>query len=65
MVVQIALALLAGIFVGALFGIIQVPIPAPPNLAGVLGIAGILLGYKGVEWLNLQVDIVELITNVL
>jgi XapX domain-containing protein len=59
---QLILALLTGIFAGALFSVIQIPIPAPPNLPGVLGIVGIFLGYKGVEWLGVRIDIVEVFT---
>jgi XapX domain-containing protein len=59
---QLVLALLTGIFAGALFSVIQIPIPAPPNLPGVLGIVGIFLGYKGVEWLGVRIDIVEVFT---
>lgn len=40
------LALLTGILLGAVFAYIQVPIPAPPELPGVLGIVGIYVGYK-------------------
>ncbi|MFB6206200.1 MAG: XapX domain-containing protein [Haloglomus sp.] len=43
------LALLTGLLTGALFSYLQVPIPAPPNVAGILGIVGIYLGYKLVE----------------
>lgn len=56
---QLVLALLTGIFAGALFSVIQIPIPAPPNLPGVLGIVGSFLGYKGVEWIGVRIDIVE------
>lgn len=60
----LVLALLTGIFAGALFSVIQVPIPAPPNLPGVLGIIGIFLGYNGVEWTGMQVDLFGLISAV-
>ena len=36
---------LAGIFVGALFTLLKLPIPAPPVLSGVLGIFGVWLGH--------------------
>ena len=42
---EIALALLAGLVVGLLFGKLKLPIPAPPTLSGILGIIGIFLGY--------------------
>ena len=60
---QLALALLAGVFAGALFGIIKIPIPAPPNLAGILGIIGIYLGYKGVEWIGFRIDVSKVLTS--
>lgn len=58
---QLVLALLTGIFAGALFSVTQIPIPAPPNLPGILGIVGIFLGYKGIEWVGVQIDIVEMV----
>ncbi len=61
---ELVLAMLTGIFAGALFSVIQIPIPAPPNLPGVLGIAGIFLGYKGVQWVGVHVDILEVLTTV-
>ena len=38
------LALIVGLIVGALFKFLKLPLPAPPVLAGVLGIVGIFLG---------------------
>lgn len=63
MVTQLGLALLAGLLAGGLFSLIQIPIPAPPNLSGVLGIVGIFLGYRIVEYLGVHVDVLEIITN--
>ncbi|MFB6132455.1 MAG: XapX domain-containing protein [Halanaeroarchaeum sp.] len=51
------LALLTGTIAGAVFAYLQVPIPAPPTLAGVLGIVGIYLGYKIVEALGIGFDL--------
>lgn len=42
---EIVLALLAGGAVGVLFSKVGLPVPAPPNLAGLMGIAGIMFGY--------------------
>jgi XapX domain-containing protein len=39
------LAVVAGGVVGFLFATLRLPIPAPPTLAGVLGIVGITVGY--------------------
>ncbi|AKH98058.1 XapX domain-containing protein [Halanaeroarchaeum sulfurireducens] len=51
------LALLTGTITGAVFAYFQVPIPAPPTLAGVLGIVGIYLGYKLIEALGVGFDV--------
>jgi len=56
---QLVLALLAGVLAGALFSFIQIPIPAPPNLAGILGIVGIFLGYRLVQWAGVHVNILQ------
>ncbi len=42
---NVVLALLAGFIVGLVFCFIKLPLPAPPTLAGVMGIAGVYLGY--------------------
>ncbi|MCP3033184.1 XapX domain-containing protein [Halobacillus sp. A1] len=47
---EVALALLAGFIVGAIFAAFKLPIPAPPALAGVAGIVGIYLGFKFIAW---------------
>ncbi|MFB4163527.1 XapX domain-containing protein [Alteribacillus sp. JSM 102045] len=47
---EIVLSLITGIVVGFVFAMIRLPIPAPPALAGVMGIIGIFLGYKIFEW---------------
>lgn len=60
---QLVLALLTGLFAGALFSALHIPIPAPATLSGVLGIVGIFLGYKGVEWLGFHIDVLEVLTN--
>jgi XapX domain-containing protein len=39
-------SLAVGIAVGLIFSRLGLPIPAPPVLAGVLGIVGIWLGYR-------------------
>jgi XapX domain-containing protein len=42
---EIILAVLTGFVVGMIFAKLKLPIPAPPTLAGVLGIVGLFLGY--------------------
>lgn len=41
---EIGLALLAGVIVGLIFKLIKLPLPAPPVMAGIVGIVGIYLG---------------------
>lgn len=53
------LALATGLITGAVFGFLQIPIPAPPEIPGVLGIVGIYLGYKVVEWANVGVNLLD------
>ena len=53
------LALSTGFIAGAAFAFLGVPIPAPPEVAGVLGIVGIYLGFKTVEFLGVGVDILS------
>lgn len=55
------LALVTGLFAGALFAFLNVPIPAPPELAGIMGIVGIFLGYKLIQTVDVGVDILGLL----
>lgn len=55
--ILILLATVTGIVTGLVFGFFEVPIPAPPNLAGVMGIVGIFLGYRLMSYLSAQFDI--------
>ncbi len=41
---NIILSAATGIVLGAVFRKLKLPIPAPPTIAGVVGILGILLG---------------------
>jgi len=52
-IAEVVLATLTGVLAGAVFALVDVPIPAPPALAGVMGIFGIYLGFKLVEYLQL------------
>jgi len=38
-------ALVSGAIVGFAFAKLKLPVPAPPTIAGILGIIGITLGY--------------------
>ncbi|WP_027339893.1 XapX domain-containing protein [Halonatronum saccharophilum] len=49
---QVLISAISGLVVGALFGLLKLPIPAPPNLAGVMGVAGIYLGFVIVKALT-------------
>jgi XapX domain-containing protein len=51
------LALLTGFLAGAVFAYVGVPIPAPPTVSGVLGIVGIYIGFKIIEYLGWGFDL--------
>jgi XapX domain-containing protein len=51
------LALLTGTLLGAVFAYIQVPIPAPPELPGLLGIVGIYVGYQLIQRAGVGYDL--------
>ena len=55
------LALLTGLLTGGIFAVLEAPIPAPPNLAGVLGIVGIYLGYVLVNTTGYSVDVLSML----
>ncbi len=42
---QAFLAAISGLIVGGLFSLLNLPIPAPPTLSGVMGIVGIYVGF--------------------
>lgn len=52
-VAEVAFATVTGLIAGAVFALVDAPIPAPPALAGVMGIFGIYLGFKLVQYLDL------------
>ncbi|WP_404332032.1 XapX domain-containing protein [Mesobacillus maritimus] len=54
MVREAILALIAGMVIGIVFKLIKLPLPAPPVLAGVLGVAGVYLGGKFIELVLLK-----------
>lgn len=45
----VVLSLVMGMVVGGLFSYMDLPIPAPPNLAGVMGIVGLYIGFRLIE----------------
>lgn len=49
--IEILLALLAGVIVGVLFSVLKLPLPAPPVLSGIIGILGIYLGGHLYQWI--------------
>lgn len=53
------LALLTGLFAGAFFRFLHVPIPAPPELPGIMGIVGIFVGYRLIDHFNVGIDVLE------
>ena len=50
-------ALLTGVATGMFFGSLEVPIPAPPTLAGIMGIVGIFVGYRLVDMVGISFDV--------
>lgn len=48
---EVLLALVAGVFVGVIFSILKLPLPAPPVISGIAGIVGIYLGGIGYQWI--------------
>lgn len=42
---EVILTTITGFIVGLIFARLRLPIPAPPSLAGVMGIVGLFLGY--------------------
>ena len=42
--IELFKALAVGFIVGAVFSLMKLPLPAPPVLAGLLGVVGIYLG---------------------
>lgn len=55
------LALLTGFVTGALFELLQLPAPVPPELPGVMGIVGIYLGFKVVQHFDYGIDLLKLL----
>ncbi|WP_121742284.1 XapX domain-containing protein [Natronorubrum halophilum] len=55
----VVLGLLTGVLTGAFFGLFDVPIPAPPELPGLMGIIGIYLGYKLVQAVDLGIGVLD------
>ncbi|WP_018969709.1 XapX domain-containing protein [Rubritalea marina] len=47
---EVLLSLGVGILIGVIFTALKLPIPAPPVLAGIMGILGIYLGNKLYQW---------------
>ncbi|KFZ32561.1 XapX domain protein [Anoxybacillus flavithermus] len=48
---EVLLSLLAGLVVGILFKFLRLPLPAPPVLAGMMGVFGVYLGGVVADWL--------------
>jgi XapX domain-containing protein len=60
-VTLVAFATLTGLLTGAVFGFFEVPIPAPPNTAGVMGIVGIFVGYRLMSHFDVSLDLIALL----
>ncbi len=57
----VLLAFVAGTVTGSLFAYLQVPVPAPPTVAGMMGIVGVFLGYRIVNALGAGFDAAALL----
>jgi XapX domain-containing protein len=53
------LAFLTGALAGGLFAFLEIPVPAPPTLSGVLGIVGIYVGFKLVQFSGTSYDLLS------
>lgn len=51
---EVLIALATGAFVGILFSVLKLPLPAPPVISGIAGIVGIYLGGLGYQWIMEQ-----------
>jgi XapX domain-containing protein len=49
--INLLVCLVVGMLLGAIFAFFKLPAPAPGTLAGVLGVAGVYVGYQVVLWL--------------
>lgn len=56
MIKEATMALLAGMIIGIVFKFVKLPLPAPPVLAGVMGVAGVYFGGKVVEFFFLKIS---------
>jgi XapX domain-containing protein len=54
-------ALTVGVVMGGLFRFLRVPMPAPPELPGLMGIVGVYLGYKLIEATGVGYDVMKVI----
>lgn len=50
---EIILACISGFAMGMVFAFFKLPVPAPPTLAGVMGIVGVFLGFVVAQKLGL------------
>lgn len=47
---EVGMSFVAGAAVGALFSVLNLPLPAPPVLSGVMGVVGVYAGGQAVIW---------------
>lgn len=48
---EVLLSLATGALVGIIFSVLKLPLPAPPVISGIAGIAGIYIGGVGYQWI--------------
>ncbi|MFD0696463.1 XapX domain-containing protein [Paenibacillus sp. GCM10027628] len=49
---EVILAFVAGAIVGVVFKYLRLPLPAPPVFSAVMGVMGVYVGGRLVEWVN-------------
>jgi XapX domain-containing protein len=49
---EVLLSFAAGMIIAIIFKLLKLPLPAPPVLAGVMGIVGVYFGGIAYEWLT-------------
>jgi XapX domain-containing protein len=54
-----AFALLTGLIAGSAFSFLNIPIPAPPEMPGIMGIIGIYLGYRAIQWIDVGFNLLQ------
>jgi XapX domain-containing protein len=54
--VEVFLALLVGLAIGAAFRLLKLPVPVPHGLAGLMGLVGMFAGAELVGWIVTRIS---------